>query len=236
MPNKKSNPSKRGTDVDRQIIESHHAAARGDVLFDSGDLVVKRAVWTLTQSPPRNFLTLPHWLQSTFDTTLTLSTSGAVVENAQGFTLAQFPDVAAIAALYDQYCIYAVSSRAVIEPSLSTGVANAAYGIIATALDFDSSGNVTSLGAIERFSTVIISELIPGKSYERFVKPCVASVMGGSNSVTPVGLGTCRSWLNNALTSTPHFGIRHLTVNNTSATSVVVRLFFTAVIGVRNNI
>jgi hypothetical protein len=237
MPRGKKNTKgkKGGNSTDASLVASHHAAARGDVLFDSSDLIAKPRSWVLTQKPPKNFLTLPHWLQATWDTSLTVSAAGAVVENAQGFTLAQFPDAAAVAALFDQYCIYSVSSRATLELSAASGVANSGYGVIASALDFDSSGTVSSLANIEKYGSCQIAELVPGKSYERFVHPVLVDVTGGSNNTSPTGTSMSRAWVNSNYQSVPHFGIRYMTANNQSGTGPIVRFFFTGVIGVRNN-
>jgi len=221
--------------VDSQIVASHHAAARGDYNFDAADLTAKRMSWNLVQSPPKNFLTMPHWIQNTWDTSLTVSGVGSVVENAQGFLLSTFPAASSIAALFDQYCIYSVMSRAFLDlSSVTTGIAT--YGILASALDFDSSGTVGSLAAIERFGSCQISELVPGKSYERFVKPTVAGVTGSSNSTSSTGVDIERRWINSNSPNVPHFGIRYLTNGNQSLQAPTLRLFFTAVIGMRNNI
>jgi hypothetical protein len=226
----------RNTNVDSLIVTSHHAAARGDYLFDAADLSRTRLSWSLTQSPPKNFLTQPHWIQSTFETAVAVSAAGSVVESNQGFSLTQFPDAASIAALFDQYCIYAVSSRATVDPSASSAVPGVDYGEIYSALDFDSSSALSTVVAIQRFGSCIQSQLVLGKSYERFVKPCVAVITGASNSTSNTGLGMQRLWLNSVSNSVPHFGVRFLTATNQSGTSVTLRLVHTAVFGLRNNI
>jgi len=231
----KGKGKKNGQSVDSMTVASHHSAARGDYLFDSADLSAKRISWALTQTPPKNFLTMPHWIQATWDTALTVSAGGAVVENAQGFTLGAFPNVSSIVSLFDQYCIYSVMSRAMLDLSTSTGGFQT-YGKIASALDFDSSGSLGSLTAIERYGSCSISELVPGKSYERFVKPVVAGVTGSSNSTTNSGIDLNRRWINQSSTNVPHFGIRYLTTGNQTGTAPTVVLLYTAIIGLRNNI
>jgi len=218
------------------FVSSHHAAARGDVLFDAADLRMKRQSWNLTQSPPKNYLSTPYWIQTTWDTSLNLSAGGAVVENAQGFVLSAFPDASAIASLFDQYCIYSVHVRAILDLTASTVVVGARYGQIYSALDFDSSGAVSSVGAIERYSSLQVAELVPDKSYERFVKPACMLVTGSSNSTSSTGVALGRFWLNSATQNVPHFGIRFLTAGNGSVTSPLVRFYITAIIGVRNTI
>jgi len=222
--------------VDNDIVQSHHSAARGDVLFDAADISRKRPSWQLIQSPPRNFLTMPHWVQSSFTSSNSLSAGGGVVEQNFAFTLSQFPDAASLTALFDQYCIYSVIARATIDVSAAQASAGGSYGRLHTAIDYDSNGALASETLIERFGSCSSSELVLGKSYERFVKPVCALITGASNATTNTGAAMERCWINNVFTTVPHFGVRFLTVGNQSATSPVLNFFCTAVVGLRNNV
>jgi hypothetical protein len=205
-------------------------------LFDAADLTRRRSSWILSQKPPKNFLSQPHWLQASNEFSVALSSAGSIVEANQSFTLSQFPDASSIASLFDQYCIYAVSSRVYVEPSSTTAVLGVTYGEIYSALDFDSSSSLGSITAIQRFGSVQQSELVLGKSYERFVKPVVSFVTGSSNSTSNTGVALTRAWVNSVSSTVPHFGIRYLTANNQSGSAPTLRIVLTAVIGVKNNI
>lgn len=228
---------RKGRSVDAEIAASHHAAARGDVLTEPSDLTRKQASIKLTQRPPRAFLTSIYWIQEEVTITNTLSSGGGVSESNFNFFLGQMPGASKLAALFDQYCIYCVTLRVVLEPSLSTVVAqNVSYGRIHTAIDFDSSTAVGSEVAIQEYGSVQTSEFLPGKSYERFVKPVVSVLTGASNSTSATGGGMDRLWVNSAFPNVPHFGIRILTAGNTSATSPSFQIYLSYVIGVRNAI
>jgi hypothetical protein len=225
-----------GGSTDSLIVASHHAAARGDVLFDAADLTRKRNSFALTQSPPRNFLNQIHWIQASYEASINISSAGTVVEANQAFSLNQFPDAGNIAALFDQYCIYAIHSRLYVEPSSTTAVAALSYGELYSATDFDSASNLGSTTAIQRYSSCQQSELVLGKSYERFVKPCVPIVTGSGNSTSNTGVAINRLWVNSVSSTVPHFGIRYLTANNQSGTAPLIRIVLTAIFGCRNNI
>lgn len=220
---------------DTLIANSLHASGRGDVVNVPDDTRRRLPSWQLTERPPRNFLNQIVWLKETYTTSLTLSGAGAIVENNPAPTLAQFPSVGAIAALYDQFCIYALVARACLDVQIAGTATATSYGRIYSAIDYDSSAAAGTEALMLRFGTVQVSELVPGKSYERFVKPCVALVTGASNSASNTGTAQSRQWLNSVLQTTPHFGFRFMTVGNTNIGANTVIIYITAVIGLRNN-
>lgn len=221
--------------VDNLIASSHHGAALGDVLSNTADLRLRQPSWTLNESPPRNFLTQIHWLQESFTIFSSLGSGTGVTEVNLAYSLSQFPATASIAGLFDQYCIYAVTQRSYVE---EIGVATApglALGRIITAIDYDSTSNISTEGNINRFGSVQSATLQVGKSYERFVKPVVASVTGGSNSAAATGVAMQRAWINNTFPAVPHFGIRTMTNGNQTIGALSLTTVVTAVIGVRSN-
>jgi hypothetical protein len=236
MPKRgKKGKSKGDVNVDREFVSAHHAAARGDYLFDSDDLGRRPRSMLLTQRPPRHLQDQIHWIEETFLTNLTLSVSGAVVENNIAVALTNLPGSSGIAALFDQYCIYSFMTRYCLEPSLAT-VVPGTYGRLHTAVDFDSVVSLGSEAYIQRFGSCMTSEIEQGKSYERFIKPTCAVLTGGSNSSSSTGVGMTRMWINNTFTTVPHFGIRYLTAGNASASAQNGTIFVTVIVGLRNNI
>jgi len=218
------------------MVASHHGAARGDYLFDSADLGRKPLSMSLTQTPPRRVQDQIYWIEKTNNVNLTLSTSGAVSELALVFNLGSFTEGSAFAALFDQYCIYSAFSSARLEISNVPTSTETSWGRIYSAIDFDSGGNVGSEAAIQEFSSCQYSELIFGKSYERYVRPCVPLVTGSSNSTSNTGLAMTRAWINTAQPGVSHFGIRYLTVGNNTGTAQNVSIIYTCILGFRNSV
>jgi hypothetical protein len=192
--------------------------------------------WNIIETPPRNFMRQIVWLSEEVGLVHNLSPSGAVVETNLGPLLSTFAASANIAALYDQYCIYAIKARFVLDQAGQTAGSAFPYGRIHSAIDLDSTGNLGTESAIQRYSTVQSAELTVGMSYERYCKPCVALVTGASNSASNTGIAMTRAWLNSVLTAVPHFGIRFLTVGNQNVTTNTGIIYLSAVIGVRNNV
>jgi len=222
--------------TDSLFVASHHGAARGDYLFDPADLGRKPMSMQLVQRPPKRVQDQIYWVSKTNNVNLVLSTSGAVAETAFGFVLNSMSEVSSYAALFDQYCIYAAHTSARLEISNVPASPETSFGRIYSAIDFDSDGSAGSETAIQEFSTCQGSELIYGKSYERFVRPTVAVVTGGSNSTGATGVTMTRSWVNTAFPSVKHFGIRYLTVGNNTATAQQVSIIYNMLIGFRNSI
>lgn len=224
--------------VDSLIVASSHSAAKGDVVFNTSDLSRSQPRWALTQTPPRNFLTQIVWLQEQIEASFTQPATGGFSELACTFFLAAAPGAVQIAALYDQYCIYSIAFRCVPELSNAqpiSGTGQGTIGQLITALDYDSSGTLGSWNAYQDFGSAQEYEAVPGKSYERYIKPVCPLVTGSSNSTSNSGVALGRMWLNSSTPNVPHFGVRVAAQGNTSQVAVTYRLIFTYVIGMRNN-
>jgi len=126
---------------------------------------------------------------------------------------------------YDQYCMYSVHVRICMQ-NTSGSAAESGYGRINTAIDYDSIANVGTEAGIQAFGNCVTSEFVPGKSYERYFKPCVAGNVAG-------GLAVERAWVNSSSTIN-HYGFRSF-FNNNSVASTSADYNITAVIGLRNN-
>jgi len=227
-----------GSSVESSFVRSTHAAASGDIVSCRDDLIRRSPNYMLSQRPPKNFLSQPHWIQCTFNTVPALNAGGTATEATFAFSLNLFLSASAIVSLFDQYCIYMVSTRAFLEVSTTTAPTSSlvSFGRVYSALDFDSSNALGSEAIIQRYSTVQVSDLVHGKSYERNVKPVVGLVTGSGNSTTNSGVALNRLWINSAFQQVPHYGIRYMFVGNQSATTPSVQIQVTAIIGLRNNI
>lgn len=215
----------------RQLITSHPAAARGDVVVDSEDLSAGPMDFRLVQNPPRNFLRQIHWVQSQTRSSVTFNATGLVVEANQSFSLSSnVTDFTSFVAVFDQYCIHSAVVRIVPNfGALSTTVSTAR---IHTALDFDNVNNVTTENAIQQFSTCITVEATPGKAVERVVKPCMAPAVWAGGAFS--GYAVARMWLNSSTATVPHYGVRILTAG--ASASLLCDIFVTVIVGFRNNI
>jgi len=230
-PNKDSNA--KGNPADKAIVAAHHAAARGDYLFDAADLGRRPQSMLLTQHPPKKIQDQIHWVQTS---TLNLATlpagpGGSLLEFNQAFQIGSIPFSSAWVSVYDQYCIYSVMVRITAE---STGASSASLGRITTAIDYDSVQAVGSETSLLGFASAISSELTLGKSYERYIKPCVTLNTGTGPSTTVSGSGVARLWLDSAFSSIPHYGFRAILAGNLGNTCTI-SMHITWTVGFRNS-
>jgi hypothetical protein len=213
------------TNVDSSIVAAHHSAARGDVLFDRADLIRKKISWLFTQSPPKNFSSMIYWIQESYVNNVTLSSS-VPTESNLSFQLGLLPGASKLASIFDQYAIYSVFVRAMLAPTSSASLSS--NGRITTAIDYDNTTALGSEAAVMEYASSITSELVGGKDYERYIKPCV---------ITTVTSGTAieRLWINCSNTSVPHFGYRSFFNANPTAAAAVDQIV-TYVVAFRNTI
>jgi len=159
---------------------------------------------------------------------MTVPTSG-LTETGFTFSLVQHPQTTSWAALYDQWCIpqASVTFRSEMPPG-ATYTPVALY----TALDFDGLGALGSVSAIEDYGTCTVTEMSPGRSITRSVKPCVkiSTQQPGSNVNSTVG----RVWQDSGAAGTPWFGIR--AICNASTTTYNIRCTTTMFLAFRNQI
>lgn len=172
---------------------------------------------------------MPHWVQDSYETTISISNSSPTYYGL-AFLLNAFNALNNMVSYWDQYCIYSAVVR------IYTGyVASQPYslGEITTCLDFD---NITSLGSYQSYldySSAVECVLMPGKSYERFLKPTVAAEVYNGSASTAYGL--TRSWIDSGSSAIPHYGFRAAFQNNgLSGAAVVVSV--TVIAGFRNSI
>jgi len=230
---KKGNPQGRngsGSSALSQLVATHPAAARGDVIRTAMDEMEGPMDFRLVQNPPRNFLRAIHWIQSTVLSSVTTSNIGAVVEANQAFSLqGNVSDYANYAAVFDQYCIHSAVVRIIVNGTLSGSITP---GRLHTALDFDNVSNLGSETTIQQYSTCISCEINTAKAVERVVKPCMAPAVWAGGAFS--GYAVARSWLNASSTNVPHYGIRVLTAGGGNTTKCDI--YVTVIVGFRNNI
>jgi hypothetical protein len=200
------------------------------VAFPREDLARPIPDWRLTQVPPipRNNIT---WIQGKRQVVNTISNSVPSEFNLT-FFFSDLVDLVGLAGFFDQYCIYSVTVS--ITPNFEgAGSTLYSFGTCATAIDYDNAGNLGSLNAVEAFESCVITELSPGQTIMRYVKPCVAPALYTSSAAFS-GYGVERLWVDSSVTTVPHYALRSFFVNNTvSGLSCTFDLSY--VVGLRNN-
>jgi hypothetical protein len=233
--NKNKNKNKKDPDADlKALVSSHHITGAADVHVVPADLRRRQRNWLIGNLKcPRNFLDQIHWVQSTIRDTVTSFGSSVIGENNQQFVANHnINDYSSYLSVFDQYCIYA-AHVAVCQPNVVISSGSSSYGRIITAIDYD---NVTALGSetqLLQYNSASVTEIRPGFSHERVVKPCADTTMYVSGSA---GYAPARVWIDSASSNVPHYGIRVMTAGNTSSSNFTLDVIVTVLVGFRNNI
>jgi hypothetical protein len=233
---RRSRQNKNPNSTDDLIIRTHHSAAAGDVASNLAlDMRLKTISTAGVQRPPSNYRSMIYWAESSYEVNLSLPASGILGQNNLTFSANASPKLTNLTAQFDQYLIYAAVVRWFMDSTLNTAPA-VSYGRICTAIDFDNANTLTSFGAFEDDSTAQVDTLIVGKSWERFLKPCVTpAIYNGSSSFSGFGVG--RYWIDSASNAVPHFGLRTGVVGNPSTTQAYNLVgVVTLIMGFRNSV
>jgi len=152
---------------------------------------------------PKQITTQIHWFTADFTSTANLSAS-VVTENNNSIALSTLPGSfsSLVTQLFDQLAIYCVYARTSI---------NATFGTTATlryftALDYDNTGNIGSVAAIQNYSTVVESSIVD--TQERYFEPCNAPALYSGSGTLFGSFGQMRMWVDSASPGTPHYGHR----------------------------
>jgi hypothetical protein len=192
------------------------------------DLRIRPPSQNIPKSVPRKIQNQVVWDVTKIDTNITVPTSGLVETNFT-FSLLLHPQYTYWAALYDQWCCpqASVTFRSEQAPG-ATFTSVALY----TALDFDGVGALGSVASIEDYGTCTVTEMSPGRSVTRSIRPCtkLSTQQSGSN----VNSGLIRQWQDTGAAGTPWFGIR--SIANASSTSYNIRATTTIYLAFRNGL
>lgn len=168
------------------------------------------------------------WVTDTAEVS-TNYTSGGSVFNAQTFQISDYFTLSSFAALFDQYCIYAVDCNFTFEIA-NSGVTPGTFG---TAIDFDSASVPTNYGTLENYQSYQATPITQGGTIKRLVKPCVTPFVFQSGTLV-TSFAVARQWIDCADTSVPHYGIKYGAHGNTSA--FTGRLYTRVIVGFRNKL
>jgi hypothetical protein len=184
--------------------------------LNRADLAIKPPSRTnVPRSIPRSVGSAVTWDIVKIDSLITSSGSG-LVETNFSFTITQNPQYASWFTLFDQYSI----PMATVEfDSLTPTSQSYASVRIYTALDFDNTGAISTVPAIEEYDSCEVLTLAPEKRLMRSVRPsCKGTVSaGGGGSPEVTGPVWCDSGVNNVY----FYGIRSI-ANFYNAGSIAV--------------
>jgi hypothetical protein len=199
----KSQPRKgrQGRSVQSNGTNGMYPTNRSDLAVRPPDL---RSV---PRSVPRHVASLVTWDTCKFDTTIVVSTS-SVVETNFSFQLAQNPQSGSWTNLFDQYTVVQAS---VSFRSEYPGGGTFSPPLLYTALDFDNTASISTIAAIEDYSTCEIKTISPGATVTRTVRPCCKAGIAASNGGTVYSAGCERVWIDSGSANNVNFyGIRSI--------------------------
>lgn len=175
---------------------------------------------------PKQLQTQIHWIQSSFEFNKALA-SAAITENNLSFALSDLAIASSVAALFDQYALFAVSARVIIQTSAPAAANPPTY---TTAIDYDGVQNLGSLAVLKGYSTSASTSIL--EIQERYIEPCNAPALYSGSVFTH--FGQARAWVDTANTSTPHYGLRMIVSNLGAGVTGVISTEMTYVICARN--
>jgi len=185
--------------------------------FIRSDLSMRPVPGMFKASIPKNMSNQIVWQRTSYQQYLTLSTSTSTEQNFAPTISGGFcQQYASWCVLFDQYFLHSFTV------TLANNAGEGSLGTLPqvyTAIDYDSSANLGSIGAISAYGSCNVTTLAPGASVTRFVQPCNASYLAAT-----AGSGVARQWVDSSVTSILFYGIRTITAQVT----VVSQLDITA--------
>jgi len=164
---------------------------------------------------PKKLQTQIHWFSTSLQFTKVIASSGSLTEFNFGFSLGDTAISGGIAGLFDQYAIFAINLRYIIQV---TNAGAAAIPTYTTAIDYDSIGNLGNIATLRGYSTACTSSI--AEIQERYIEPCNAPALYSGSTFTHYG--TARMWVDNANVSTPHYGMRCMLQDMVGGTGNIV--------------
>jgi len=228
---KKNRSNKTNYNVDRELVNSHKPTGSTTTVIAS-DLMTKRQNFNIVQRPPRSLFNQIFWTNMTSESILT-SNASAITESNLAFGIGSFPGYTTWLGSFDQYCLYSCVITFSYLQENSAVTSSVQNVVVHTAIDYDNIATI-GLSAIQSYSTYSATQLSPGTSLVRYVKPCIAVSQGGGSS-SPALSGVARQWINSAFNAVTHFGLRCiLGITNVSTVSITINV--TGTFGFRNGI
>jgi len=184
--------------------------------------------------PPRSLGNQVFWARYSAQAVVSTSTT-AIFESNYNFALSGFvtsSQITSLSGVFDQFALYCVICNiANNSPEGGTGVIPQVY----TALDFDNTINLGSIGGISEFESCNVTSIAPGNSVSRTVMPSLSASAFSSSLGNYYPALLQRSWVDLAYPSTSYYGFRSI-VNNTPGAAVQLDYTFTLIVAFRNTV
>jgi hypothetical protein len=232
--NRRATQNKRSGDgrstADMSIFASSHRGGPALRVTVPDDMKRQAISTVITQSPPKNLRSMINWMTQniTIVAAQSVSSTGDTEVNF-AFKLTDVSNFASWSALYDQYCIYAVSVS--IAVTSSADAFSGTQGRLTTAIDFDNSNNLGSEALVQQYITADTVEISPNLVVQRFIKPCVKSAVFNNTTSTNGAVG--RLWIDSNAQAISHYGLRSYWRGN-SESSLTADYIATYCVGFRN--
>jgi hypothetical protein len=168
--------------------------------FVSTDLRLRPIPATFKVSMPRSIQNQIVWSRNVFTQSVPTSATLITENNFAPTATAALTQAATWLSLFDQYYLH--SFFATVSNTESPASA-AQCPTVYTAIDFDSSGNLGSVGAISSYTTCNSSTLTPGASITRLIQPCNSTTMSGV-----AGAGVNRTWVDSSTNNVLFYAYR----------------------------
>jgi len=186
--------------------------AGGSAPVAKADLRVRPpSTLNVPKSVPRNIPSQVVWDTVKIDGTITSLTSGPAEMNFS-FSLSNHPQSSSWAALFDQWTIpqVSVSYQSLLPPG-STLVPLKLY----TALDFDNANAITTVTAIEDYSTCSCNVMEPQTRFVRSIRPCTKPTTSSSGSAVQ------RMWIDSGTPGNLFYGLRSMVSQSATAAQTI---------------
>jgi len=172
------------------------------------------SLFNVPKSVPRNVASILAWDSVKINSTIT-PVAASVVETNFSFSLNLHPQHSSWQALFDQWSI----PKATVEfdSQVSPG-GTSPPPILYTALDFDNASAITTVQALEDYSSSEAVPMGPGRRIMRSVRPCVKLAAATSSNLGVSG----PVWCDSAQPTTLFFAIRSMVANGTDVTPINV--------------
>lgn len=201
------------------------SSSSGSQPVNRADLAIRPPTHNIPTSVPKQLANKIAWDTVKVTGFITVSSS-VVVETNFSYNLGFHPQAGSWTSLYDQWCIPQVT---ITLNSQYPSNATFAPVQLVTALDFDNTTNVSTIGALMDYSTAAQKTMGVEAVVTRSIKPCVKPQLSTTSSS-----GLDRIWVDSAVPSTPWYGLR--TMVNSGGGSYLISYTHTIWFAFRNQI
>jgi hypothetical protein len=212
MLNRKSRGKSQSTSsIFSRVLDVGKALSDGSVVSLQDAQEFKGRSNQVPQRIPRSFERQIHWITTNYEGFATVTPAGTAL--SLNFQVNSMPNITALSAVFDQYCIREVTVK--FQPQ-DFGLTNTNFGQSVTVIDHDDSNALSSITAGLQYSTCLANN--GDKAVTRVVAPRFAV---GSYSGAFTGFGNMTGWIDAASSQVQHYGIKYYGVGSSANFSLV---------------